>query len=191
MKKMTAIIMSLILIFGLAACGNTAEKENLTNDSSAQSTKEASDALTENTSAVENSTAPAASEDVTAPASGKTLVVYYSASENTESAENYIAEATNADIFELKPTDPYTDADLNWTDENSRVVREHNDPSQRVIPLEADTVENWIEYDTVFISYPIWWGIAAWPVDGFIKANDFTGKTVILLSVSLKNASAH
>lgn len=110
---------------------------------------------------------------------GKTLVVYYSATGNTENVANYIATATDGDLFELEPAEPYSDADLNWTDDNSRVVREHDDESLRDIELVADTVENWYSYDTVFIGYPIWWGIAAWPVNGFIEANDFTGKTVI------------
>ena len=92
---------------------------------------------------------------------------------------NAIAAATGADVFELEPADPYTDEDLNWTDENSRVTVEHDNPDQRDVELVADTVDNWEEYDTVFIGYPIWWGIAAWPVDTFVEANDFTGKTVI------------
>ena len=96
----------------------------------------------------------------------------------------YIAEATGGDLFEITPAEPYTDADLNWTDEGSRVSREHDDPSLREMELTAATVENWDEYDTVFIGYPIWWGIAAWPVDAFINANDFTGKTVIPFATS-------
>ena len=59
------------------------------------------------------------------------------------------------------------------------MVYEHDNPDERDVELTADTVENWDSYDTVFIGYPIWWGIAAWPVDTFIEANDFTGKTVI------------
>lgn len=110
---------------------------------------------------------------------GKTLVVYYSATGNTENVANYIAAATNGDLFKLEPTEPYSDTDLNWTDDNSRVVREHDNPDERDIALVKSTVENWDEYDTIFIGYPIWWGIAAWPVNGFIEANDFTGKTVI------------
>lgn len=110
---------------------------------------------------------------------GKTLVVYYSATGNTENVANYIAAATNGDLFKLEPTEPYSDADLNWTDDNSRVVREHDNPDERDIALVKSTVENWDEYDTIFIGYPIWWGIAAWPVNGFIEPNDFTGKTVI------------
>ena len=115
---------------------------------------------------------------------GKTLVVYYSATGNTENVANYIVAATNGDLFELEPAEPYSDADLNWTDDNSRVVREHDNPDERDVALVKSTVENWDEYDTVFIGYPIWWGIAAWPVDGFIEANDFTGKTVIPFATS-------
>lgn len=115
----------------------------------------------------------------TADEAVKTLVVYYSATGNTENVANYIAAATNGDLFKLEPAEPYSDADLNWTDNNSRVVREHDNPDERNVALVKSTVENWDEYDTVFIGYPIWWGIAAWPVDGFIEANDFTGKTVI------------
>lgn len=115
---------------------------------------------------------------------GKTLVVYYSATGNTENVANYIATATDGDLFELEPAEPYSDADLNWTDDNSRVVREHDNPDERDIALVKSTVENWDEYDTIFIGYPILWGIAAWPVDGFIEANDFTGKTVIPFATS-------
>lgn len=111
--------------------------------------------------------------------SGKALVVFYSASGSTERAANYIAAAADADVFELEPIEPYTDADLNWTDENSRVVYEHDNENERNVELVNTSVPNWDTYDTVFIGYPIWWGIAAWPVNGFIEANDFTGKTVI------------
>lgn len=115
---------------------------------------------------------------------GKTLVVYYSATGNTENVANYIATATEGDLFKLEPVEPYSDDDLNWTDDNSRVVREHDNPDERDVALVKSTVENWDEYDTIFIGYPIWWGIAAWPVDGFIEANDFTGKTVIPFATS-------
>lgn len=68
---------------------------------------------------------------------------------------------------------------MDWTDDNSRVSREHEDESLRNIELETTSVSNWDTYDTVLIGYPIWWGIAAWPVNTFVEANNFTGKTVI------------
>ena len=107
------------------------------------------------------------------------LVVYYSATGNTESVANDIAAALDADVFELEPGDPYTEEDLNWTDDNSRVVAEYENEDERDVELVNTSVDNWEEIDTVFIGYPIWWGIAAWPVNQFIENNDFTGKTVI------------
>ena len=110
---------------------------------------------------------------------GRTLVVYFSAQGHTEEVAQKIAENLDADIFEIVPVDEYTSDDLDWTDSNSRVSREHDDESLRNVELVSTTVENWDSYDTVLIGYPIWWGIAAWPVDTFVKANDFTEKTVI------------
>lgn len=98
---------------------------------------------------------------------------------NTEIIAKRIAESLSADIFEIEPRDEYSTEDLDWTDNNSRVTKEHEDESLRNIELVSTTVENWESYDTVLIGYPIWWGIAAWPVDTFVKANDFNGKTII------------
>ena len=154
MKKLTALFLGLILMLNFVALAGVALAE--TQDAAAEAVDETAET-----------------------AEGKTLVVYFSATGNTEAAANYIAEATGADILALEPVEPYTDGDLDWTDENSRVVYEHDHPEDRAVELVADTVENWDEYDTVFIGYPIWWGIAAWPVDTFVEANDFTGKTVI------------
>lgn len=110
---------------------------------------------------------------------GKTLVVYYSATGSTQAVAELIANAAGGDLFAIVPAEPYTSEDLNWTDQESRVSREHDDESLRTVELTTAAVENWDEYDTVFIGYPIWWGIAAWPTDSFVAANDFTGKTVI------------
>lgn len=109
----------------------------------------------------------------------KVLVVYYSAQNHTKSVAEKIANNLNADTFEIVPEEIYTSKDLDWTDNNSRVSKEHDDESLRNIKLRNTTVENWEEYDTILIGYPIWWGVAAWPVNNFIKANDFTNKTVI------------
>lgn len=122
-----------------------------------------------------NAESPASSSDN----DRRALVVYFSASGNTARVANYIADAVNADTLELVPVDAYTDEDLDWTREGSRVNREHENKALRQVALIVNTVENWDSYDTVFIGYPIWWGIAAWPVNDFVEANDFTGKTVI------------
>lgn len=111
--------------------------------------------------------------------SHKILVVYYSAQSHTKSVAEKIATNLNADIFEIVPEQIYTSKDLDWTDNNSRVSKEHNDESLRNVKLTNTQVNNFENYDTILIGYPIWWGIAAWPVDSFVKANNFNGKTVI------------
>ena len=170
MKKLTALLLSVVLVLSLAACGSA-------NKPASSTTQPETSAPTEQPES--SSTAPAESEPETQPETGKTLVIYYSASGNTARVAKDIAEAAGADLFEIVPTEVYTSEDLNWTNSDSRVSREHDDESLRDVALVADTVEGWDQYDTVFIGYPIWWGIAAWPVDAFIEANDFTGKTVI------------
>ena len=161
MKKLTALFLSLAMVLSLAACGTNASNETSAAPESTGNTEEPS------------------SQPETEGEAGGTLVVYYSATGNTEQVANYIANITGGDLFELEPVEPYTSDDLDWTNDNSRVSQEYYDESLRDVELVADTVENWDSYDTIFIGYPIWWGIAAWPTDGFVEANAFTGKTVI------------
>lgn len=175
MKKLTALLLSVVLALSLAACGSA-------NKPASSTTQPETSAPTEQPES--SSTAPAESEPETQPETGKTLVVYYSASGNTERVAKDIAEAAGADLFEIVPTEVYTSEDLNWTNSDSRVSREHDDESLRDVPLTTTEVPDWDSYDTVFIGYPIWWGIAAWPVDTFVKNNDFTGKTVIPFATS-------
>lgn len=167
MKKITSILLALVLVFSFAACSNNSDNSASTANSTTsvpagtQSTDESSDNNTDSTS------------------NSKILVVYYSATGSTKAVAETIADTTGADLFEITPVDPYTSDDLNWTNDNSRVSVEHNDESKRDVPLTKTTPDNWADYDTVFIGYPIWWGIAAWPVNNFVEGNDFTGKTVI------------
>ena len=180
MKKLTALLLSVVLVLSLASCGSA-------NKSASSTTQPETSAPTEQPATEppeSSSTAPAESEPETQPETGKTLVVYYSASGNTERVAMDIAEAAGADLFEIVPTEVYTSEDLNWTNSDSRVSREHDDESLRDVPLTTTEVPDWDSYDTVFIGYPIWWGIAAWPVDTFVKNNDFTGKTVIPFATS-------
>ncbi|MBR3229093.1 flavodoxin [Candidatus Saccharibacteria bacterium] len=109
----------------------------------------------------------------------KTLVVYYSAEGHTRRIAEMIAENLGADIFEVVPETRYTAEDLDWTNDDSRVTHEHDDEAKREMKLESTDVEGWEEYDRVIIGYPIWYGIAAWPINNFVKAMDFTGKTVL------------
>ena len=180
MKKLTALLLSVVLVLSLAACGSA-------NKPASSTTQPETSAPTEQPAtepSESSSTTPAESEPGTQPETGKTLVVYYSASGNTERVARDIAEAAGADLFEIVPTEVYTSDDLDWTNPDSRVSREHDDESLRDVPLTTTEVPDWDSYDTVFIGYPIWWGIAAWPVDTFVKNNDFTGKTVIPFATS-------
>lgn len=170
MKKLTALFLSLSMALCFAACST-----GLFNESSTGGSSSVSGGTQETGSVSETS------------ASGNTLVVYFSATGNTEQAAKYIADITGGDLFELEPVNPYTNEDLNYGNEDSRVSREYADESLRNIELVADTVENWDNYDTIFIGYPIWWGIAAWPVDDFVESNDFTGKTIIPFCTSVSS----
>lgn len=180
----TALVLTAAMLTG---CGSTAGNGNASQSaqastSAATQTTESSAAATESATAETAATQETAAEtqtgDTTAE-SGKTLVVYYSASGTTKRVATAIADAAGADLYEITPVEPYTSDDLNWNNSSSRVSREHDDESLRDFALTEITSADWDSYDTVLIGYPIWWGIAAWPVDNFVKGNDFTGKTVI------------
>lgn len=177
-KKFFALVLSVILLLSLTACGSTRPTTVATVSTTVPTTAatEAAQPSEENTEATETTETEAAAN--------KTLVVYYSASGNTRRVAEAIAQAANTDLFEIVPTEVYTNEDLNWTNPNSRVSREHDDESLRDVPLTTTEVPDWDSYDTVLLGYPIWWGIAAWPVNNFVKANDFTGKTVIPFATS-------
>lgn len=174
-RKFGSLFLAGLMMFSLAACGQSSSTATTSSQNSS------------NTGSATQQTGSASDDTQTAnttSGNGKVLVVYYSASGNTARVAKDIADAAGADIFEITPTEPYTSDDLDWTNEDSRVSREHEDESLRDVPLTTTEVENWDEYDTVFIGYPIWWAIAAWPVDNFVKNNDFTGKTVIPFATS-------
>lgn len=158
LKKIAAILMScLMVIFTFGACSASKSAENR------EQSKEASAEI---------------------KTDGKVLVVYFSGSGNTERAAKAIAEASKAYTFVIEPSEPYTEEDLNYRNSDSRVNKEHENESLQDVSLKNTKVSDWESYDTVFIGYPIWWGIAAWPVNNFVKSNDFNGKTVIPFATS-------
>ena len=167
-KKWIGMALSAVMLIGtLAGCGSDTTSTN------------------NNTTANKNNTDVQESQDNSVQTNdvetgnGKILVAYYSATGSTKAVAETIAETTGADLFEITPKDPYSNDDLDWTNDDSRVSKEHVDESLRDVELTSTTPENWDSYDTVLIGYPIWWGIAAWPVDHFVTDNDFSGKTVI------------
>lgn len=112
----------------------------------------------------------------------KILVAYFSASGVTKNAAEKLAKAANADLFEIKPVRPYTDADLNWMDKKSRSTIEMNDLSSR--PEIANKCENMGSYDVVFVGFPIWWYVEPRIIDTFLESYDFSGKRVIPFATS-------
>ena len=160
LKKWSCLLLALLMLSALAACGKKQQPDSDASQNEVQDT----DTPQDSTPTEEQS---------------KVLVVYFSATGSTKAVAGYIAETLGADTFELTPQEPYLAADLDYNNSESRVCREHADPALQDVALTSTAVESWERYDTVFVGYPIWWGIAAWPVDTFVKANDFTGKTVI------------
>lgn len=179
MRKRGFILMTVcILIVGmLAGCGaRSGQDESQTQSNTGAASENESSAATTEDDSTEASNEAETDGDGT---QGKTLVVYFSATGNTERVAEVIADTTGGELFELEPVAPYTDEDLNYNDDNSRVSQEYADESLRNVELVADTVDDWQDVERIYIGYPVWWGIAAWPVNTFVEANDFTGKTVI------------
>lgn len=108
----------------------------------------------------------------------KTLVVYFSASGMTKRVAEEAARFLHADIFEIRPSQPYTDHDLDYIDKSTRVWEEHRNPKVR--PSYEGNVENWKDYSTVLIGYPLWWAEAPHVVYTFVESHDFPGKRSFL-----------
>ena len=112
----------------------------------------------------------------------KALVAYFSASGVTAKVAGKLAEAAGADLFEIKPETPYTSADLNWQDRESRSSVEMRDISSR--PAVSGSVENMAEYDVIFLGFPIWWYVAPHIINTFLEGYDMSGKKIILFATS-------
>lgn len=130
---------------------------------------------------------PAASGEAktAAPAQSKTLVVYFSATGSTKRVAEVIAENQKADLFAINPSQPYTQEDLNYRDNNSRVVKEHAQPKLR--PAYDGEVANWDNYETIYIGYPVWWQQAPHVVYTFVEKHNFAGKKVIPFCTSVSS----
>lgn len=120
---------------------------------------------------------------------GKTLIAYFSASGITAGVARKLAAATGAELLEIKPVQPYSAADLDWRDKKSRSTLEMTDPSCR--PAILDTQADLSEYSTIYIGYPIWWGVAPRPVNTFIESHDLRGKALIPFATSGASPVGH
>ena len=167
LKKIICFILSMTMGLALCACG--AEQGEISEESTVAKTARMQESSEQTPEESENTTE---TESLTSD-ENHVLVAYFTWSGNTKEMAENIAEQTGGVLLEIEPLTPYPE-DYNETGELAKVERDEN---QR--PEIANLPESVDEYDTILIGYPIWWGIAAWPVNGFIEANDFTGKTVI------------
>lgn len=160
MKKLAVFLLTFLMAASLVACAGNSE-------STETSTTGVENHVSEDASETENSKA----EET------KVLVAYFSATNTTEGVAEQIANGLNADLYEIVPAEPYTDADLDYNDNNSRSTLEMNNPDAR--PAISGSVENMEQYDIVFIGYPIWWSEAPRIVSTFVESYDFSGKTIV------------
>jgi flavodoxin len=145
---------------------------------------------TDSTASAAASTAPAvtdtASPSSSAASTSNTLIVYFSRTGNTKSAAETISKVTGGTLYEITPAQAYTDEDIDYNNSSSRTTIEQNDKSVR--PQISGTIENWQQYTTVYIGYPIWWGQEPRIMDTFAESYDFTGKTVIPFCTSASSS---
>jgi flavodoxin len=171
MKKTIAILFSLVMILGFAACGNSSSQTEQ------PSKEEHSEVISTEMETGDVSESQPEETDIPDVQEKTVLVAYFSATGTTEGVAEQIANGLNADIYEIVPEEPYTDADLDYSNNNSRATVEMNDPDAR--PAISGGVENMEQYDIVFIGYPIWWGEAPRIINTFVVSYDFTGKTIV------------
>ena len=172
MKKTMTLLLSLSMICCLAACGNSAGQ---TGSPSAESSSATGNDAGNSTG--EDTQTESGAEDGAEAQGSKVLVAYFSATGTTKGVAEHIANGLHADIYEIIPEESYTDADLDYSDNNSRSTIEMNDVSSR--PAISGSVENMEQYDVVFIGFPIWWGEAPRIVSTFVESYDFAGKTIV------------
>ncbi len=206
MKKMLSFLVTAAMLFTLAACGGSpaqsSESSSVPQTSSSQpetpsSSSVSSQPAESSSEAASQPAEPAPSSSEGEPASSpesqtsedpassepeeqsgsKVLVAYFSATNTTEGVAQTIAASVGADLYEITPAQPYTSADLNYNDDNSRSTKEMNDPSAR--PEISGSVADMSQYDIVFLGYPIWWGEAPRIINTFVESYDFSGKTIV------------
>ena len=165
MQKITAVLLVFVLVFFLASCGGNSENNRASAGENASTSAESASAATESETPENDA------------AEQKILVAYFSATGTTEGVAEQIAEGLSCDLYEITPQDPYTDADLNYSDTNSRTTSEMNDENAR--PAISGSVSDMAQYDVVFLGYPIWWGEAPRIINTFLESYDFSGKTIV------------
>ncbi len=179
MKKRISMIMVICLLLSLTACGVNSGTNSNTEPSATQSQAETPPSEPAEDPGVSADDSAEGSDPATEPTeeAAKTLVVYFSATGNTKAVAEEISRLTGADLYEIVPADPYTDADLNYNNNDCRANQEMNDTSAR--PAIGSGVIDVSPYDIVFVGYPIWWGTMPRIINTFLDTYDLSGKTVL------------
>lgn len=168
MKKWTAWLLAGMMTCALAACGGTGAGSGTT-PAPETSTPPTNDVAQPDTTPESAPSDPPVEEAET----GKTLIAYFSWSGNTEALAGMIQETTGGDLFAMEPETPYTD------DYNALLDQAQQEQADNARPALAAQVENWEQYDTIFVGYPNWWGDAPMIVLSFLESYDCTSKTVV------------
>ncbi len=173
MKKIISLILASLLTLALTACG---AKETPTQDAPVPAPTEAA---AETPAPAETPAAPVenTAAEPQQTAEGGVLVAYFSATGTTKGVAERLASAVGGDLYEIVPAEPYSDADLNWNDRESRSTKEQNDKSAR--PGIASETLDLSGYATIYVGFPIWWGEEPRILDTFVESYDFSGKTMI------------
>lgn len=174
MKRFAALLLALAVSVAMTACQSRVESLPQDTTERTQSDAESLSELSPDDGEPEQTASDGTTSDYDRT---NVLVAYFSATGTTEGVAENIAAGLNADLYEIVPQEPYTDADLNYNDDDSRSTIEMNDPNAR--PAISGSVENMEQYDIVFIGYPIWWGEAPRIISTFVESYDFSGKTIV------------
>lgn len=167
MKRTLSLFLTLALTLALAACGSPAGQTG------SDPTPDGGGSV----SAPPEASTPAENPETPGEDSGKILIAYFSATNNTEGIANHLDAILDADLYEIVPETPYTSDDLNYNDSSSRSSREMDDPNAR--PAISGGVENMEQYDVIFLGCPIWWGEAPRIINTFLESYDLSGKIIV------------
>ena len=168
MKKLFSLLLAAAMVLTLAACGVTNADSNTADKPKNNAAADAAD--------------PAPTEETPESTGSKVLVAYFSATGHTKTIAEYLQAALDADLYEIVPQEPYTDPDLDYNTDGYRANQEQNDDAAR--PAIAGQVADMVQYDTVFVGFPIWWYQAPRIIETFLESYDFSGKTVIPFATS-------
>ena len=174
MRKVISLILTSVLVFALTACGAKEPAQQQTQDPPAPAAAEPVSPAETPAATDEGAAAEAETQQT---AEGGILVAYFSATGTTKGVAERLASAVGADLYEIVPAEPYSDADLNWHDSSSRTTKEQDDKSVR--PGIAGDALDLSGYTTIYVGFPIWWGEEPRIMDTFVESYDFTDKTMI------------